>query len=281
MTPRHASQSRPPLTPSRLKRGHKVTASRLPVLASISGHGVHACAGSRGSRAHVCPRLPARVTGVTGVTSPSPDPKGVTGVTPPSLSESRLKRGNGGHGLPVPSPDPKGVTGVTGSQSRVPTRKGSRGSRLPVCPSPNSKGVTGVTGVTGPVCPAPKRGHGVTGSRLPVPSPDSKGVTGSRLPVPSPDPKGAGISFHVSGLCPTFRALDSALSHTARFTQFRRPSSLNPRLLDPASSHQADDEDTSTCAEKRVGGLGEGRDAALLEHTAAQNTASKHSETLH
>ena len=72
--------------------------------------------------------------------------------------------------------------------------------------------------------------------------------------------------------CPTFHAHSCSVLrpwvrpfHTATFAQFRRPSSLNPRpcLRATRGGGRRYEQLTSTLAEKRVGGLGEGRDAAL------------------
>ena len=129
------------------------------------------------------------------MTPPSPDPKGVS-------PESRLKRG---HGVTPPSPDPKGV-GVTGSRGHASQSRPKRvtGSRGDASQSRPKKGVT-------PPSPESRlrRGYGVT-----PPSPQSRPKRGHGVTPPSPE---------------------SQLKRgRARFTQFRRPSSLNPRpCLEP------------------------------------------------
>ena len=165
---------------------------------------------------------------------PSPDSKGVTGSRLPvptqkgSRLQSRMKRGH---------------------TSTVPTQKGSRGHASQSRPK-RGHGVT-------PPSPESrlKRGHGVKGSRLPVPTQKGsrghasqsppfrfKGVTGSRLPRFTFHPlRPPGFHFTSAASAPRFTHTPVQFYgpwirpfHTARFTQFRRPSSLNPRpCLEP------------------------------------------------
>ena len=139
-----------------------------------------------------------------------------------------MKRGHGVTGSRLHSPDPKGVTV---SRVPVPTQKGSRGH------APPQKGSRG-QGVT-PSSPDPK---GVTGSRLPVPPFRFKGVTGPRLPRFTFHPlRPPGFHFTSAASAPRFTHTPVQFYgpwirpfHTVRFTQFRRPSSLNPRpCLEP------------------------------------------------
>ena len=269
VTPRQTRQPRDPVTPS---SSPGVTGSRLPP--SPDPRGVTASRGHAsqpGSRGHASQSRPKRGHGVT---PPSPDPRGVTGSRghasqPDSkgsrghVSQSRPKRG---HGVTPPSPESRLKRG-DGVTPPSPQSRPKRGDGV-TPPSPESQLKRG-HGVTPPSPESRlRRGHGVT-----PPSPQSRPKRGHGVTPPSPESQlKRGRDFisrqrplpHVSG--PGFGPLTprDSLSSGA-------PLSLNPRLLDPASSHQADDEDTSTCAEKRVGG----RDAALLEHTAAQNTASE------